>query len=340
MTESILLWVVLVILLIVLVVVGVLLWRKLLRVDRETEPALMLLQNQLNAVQQRLDSFAQVVQQSLQTSSSEVGQRLEQTGRVVADLREKVGQIEEVGRAAVEMVQLLRAPKQRGIVGELALSRMLAETLPVSHYVLQYGFRSGDRVDAVIRVGEHLVPVDAKFPLESYQRAVRAATEADRVQARRAFQKDVQGHIEAITKKYIRPEEGTFDFALMYVPAESVYYEILAGGEEGNGSLFQYALKRHVIPVSPGTFYSYLQTILLGLRGLQIEAKAKEILGAIQGLQQGLADVKDNLRTLGTHLRNAVQMHGRVEQGLSRLEVQLAGLQGSGRAAEDPAGPT
>ncbi|MCX7887845.1 MAG: DNA recombination protein RmuC, partial [Verrucomicrobiae bacterium] len=223
---------------------------------------------------------------------------------------------------------ILRAPKLRGGMSELFLSDLLAQILPPKHYRLQHSFRSGEKVDAVVCVGQCFVPVDAKFPLDNFRRVIESPTEADRLTARKQFLRDVKKHVDAIADKYIRPDEGTYDFALMYVPAENVYYEIIIKQEPGEEhELFSYALNKRVIPVSPSSFYVYLQTILLGLQGLQVEQKAQEILSTLQGLRGDLKRFAEDFGRIGTHIANAHKAYADSEKSLTRLETKVAQIE-------------
>src|SRR2546427_8154727 len=232
-------------------------------------------------VNERLRESGDLVQRS-QTS---VGERLDHTARVVGEvqrglgeLREATARVYDVGRDVVSLHDILRAPKLRGGLGELLLGDLLAQVLPAGHFVLQPTFPSGERGDAVVRLGPALVPVDAKFPLEDFRRLLEAGDDETRTGARRAFVARVRKHIDDVAAKYILPDEGTYDFALMYVPAENVYYEAIVRDDAGNERhASTAALERKVIPVSPNCFYAYLQAIVLGLRGLRIEARAQEV---------------------------------------------------------------
>ena len=221
----------------------------------------------------------------MQDAQKTMGQRLEEASRAVTEVHGQLGalgeatrRMEQVGRDISGLEQILRAPKIRGGFGETLLERLLAEILPADAYRLQHSFRSGDKVDAAIVVAGRLVPVDSKFPLENFRRMIEEPDEERRRQPRRAFLKDVRNRVDEIARKYILPDEGTFDFALMYIPAENVYYELILRDEAGEDSLLGYSLARRVVPVSPNSFYAYLQVILLGLRGLRIEQNAREIL--------------------------------------------------------------
>jgi DNA recombination protein RmuC len=289
------------------------------------DQSLVLLQNQLNAVQARLDKFGQIVSENVQASTASMNARLDNTANVIADLREKVGQIHEVGKAAAELVNILRAPRLRGGMGELFLGDLLAQVLPPEHYRVQYRFKSGEAVDAAVQIGQQFVPVDAKFPLENFRRVLEAPTESERVASRKQFLRDVKKHVDAIAGKYIRPDEGTFDFALMYVPAENVYYEtIIKDDSDSEHQLFGYALQKKVIPVSPNSFYAYLQTILLGLRGMKVEHKAQEILAALGGLRGDFEKLQENFRVLGRHITNANSCYGETDKAISKFDAKLS----------------
>ncbi len=295
------------------------------------DQGMVLLQQQMNGLQERLDKFGQTVAENLQQSSTAMNTRLDNAAKVVGDLREKVGQIHEVGKAAAELVNILRSPKLRGGMGELFLGDLLAQILPPEHFKLQHHFRSGEAVDAVIQIGNKFVPVDSKFPLENFRRIVDAQSDSERVAARKQFLRDVKKHVDAIASKYILPDEGTYNFALMYVPAENVYYETIikeeasASGEER--PLFSYALEKRVVPVSPNSFYAYLQTILLGLRGMQVEERAQEILNTLARLRGDFEKVQESFRVLGKHITNAQGAYGEGEKALAKLDAKLGQIE-------------
>ena len=279
----------------------------------------------------------------MQDAQKTMGQRLEEASRAVTEVHGQLGalgeatrRMEQVGRDISGLEQILRAPKIRGGLGEILLERLLAEILPSDNYRLQHSFRSGDKVDAAIVVAGRLVPVDSKFPLENFRRMVEEPDEERRRQARRAFLKDVRNRVDEIARKYIVPDENTFDFALMYIPAENVYYELILRDEAGEDPLLGYALTRRIVPVSPNSFYAYLQVILLGLRGLRIEQNAREILAVLGRLQADAARLRENFDTLGRHITNAKNKYDETATTLARLEGKIEDVAGRG---EQPALP-
>lgn len=260
-------------------------------------------------VNERLKENAQVLNDTQQS----LGERLDNAARVVGGVQKSLGGLEEANRRIYEvgkdissLQEILRAPKLRGGLGEFFLEDLLGQILPPQHFATQYGFRSGERVDAVIKLGGSLVPVDAKFPLENFKRLLEATGDDERGRVKKQFVADVRKHIDAIAAKYILPDEGTYDFALMYIPAENVYYETVIKDEAADErNLSQYAMSKRVIPVSPNSFYAYLQAIILGLKGLRIEDRTKEIIQYLGRLQGDFAKFRDDFAVLGKHINHA-----------------------------------
>jgi DNA recombination protein RmuC len=247
-------------------------------------------------------------------------------GETATQIAEKLARVEEGTKSMLErandlkrLEQALRPPKARGGFGEMLLANLLADMLPSSAYSLQHGFTSGERVDAVIRV-EKLLPVDAKFPLDNVHRVIDAEDEEQRQLAQRALSRDVKGHIDAIATKYIKPGEGTYDFAFMYLPAETVYYEIACGA---SGDLHRHAFERRVFPVSPATFHAYLTMIVFGLRGLQIEKRAHEVMDYCGQLAKDFTRFKTDFDVIGKHIGNAQTKFGESHRWLDRFEARL-----------------
>jgi DNA recombination protein RmuC len=256
------------------------------------------------------------------------GQTTESFGHIQSSLgrlTEASRHMEEVGKNIAGLSDILRAPKFRGGIGELLLGDLLSQILSPEHYKLQYSFSSGDRVDAVIILKVGMVPVDAKFPLESFQRMITSSEGEIQKKHKREFARAVKGHIDDIAQKYILPDEGTFDFALMYIPAENVYYETIIK-DEGLGeerSLLSYALEKRVIPVSPNSFYAYLQAIALGLKGLQIEKRAQEIMQYLARIRGDFDRFKTEYDTLGGHIERARKKYDDAGKSLDRFEDKL-----------------
>jgi len=284
------------------------------------------LNDSTNAMNQRLADL----DQRMSSTDRNISSRLDSARQTVENVHQRLGilsqateRVLEVGKDIASLQDILRAPKLRGIVGEYFLGDLLRQVVPANHE-LQHRFSSGEVVDAVVRLGPSLVPIDAKFPLEDFQRLSMESDEQSRSSLRRKFVASVKKHISAIASKYILPDEGTFDFALMYLPAENVYYEtIIRTGPEDTG-LSDYALGLKVIPVSPNSLYAYLQAIVLGLRGLRIEKQAEEILRHLGRLQHDHACFREDFDTLGTHLKNARNKHEDAAKKLDRLQDRLA----------------
>jgi DNA recombination protein RmuC len=283
-------------------------------------------------MQKQILSLKEQVRNSLEKTDQVLSQRLENTGRVVSDVQINLARLEESNKRIYELgkdisglQEILRAPKIRGGIGEFLLSDLLGQILPSQHFSLQHAFKSGEKVDAVVRLGERLVPIDSKFPLENFRRLLEAESDQEKRASRRRFTADVKSHIAAIAGKYILPDEETFPFALMYIPAENVYYETIIKDQdvENEKSIAGYAMTKKVIPVSPNTLYLYLQTIILGLRGMQVEKNALEIISGLARLRIDFERFTRDFRLTGTHLRHAAGSYDCADKNLGRLEDKL-----------------
>lgn len=248
-----------------------------------------------------------------QTASMKMAQGIYAT---LGDLKVSTNSVAEQAKQFTSLQDLLRAPKARGGLGEAMLEEMLGQVLPPSGFSTQHRFTSGTIVDAVVKAGGRLICIDSKFPLANYQRICDSTDDVSRLDAERAFAADVERHIKDISSRYIVPDEGTLDFAVMYVPAEGVYGEVLRLSHRKN-PLFETAIDARVVPMSPLTMYGYLQTILFGLKCLQIEKGAEAILGFCGQLQQDVSRFAEEYDTLGKHLGNA---RSKYEQGAQRLD--------------------
>ncbi len=270
--------------------------------------------------------------------SKTVGERIADTTRVFGEVKESLGQlaertrqIQEVGQNISSLHEILRAPKTRGGLGELFLERLLDDGLASPYYKLQYAFRNGEAVDAVVIIGDKLVPIDAKFPQESFERMVQTCSEEEQKSSRTEFCRAVKKHIDKVAK-YIRPDEKTFDFALMYVPAENIYYETICQND-----IYQSCIQKKVFLVSPNSFYAYLQVITLGLEGLHIENTAQEILGRLQRLKGDFTTLQKDYKVLGGHLSDASKKYEETSSRLTRFGERLE-IAGGSSAEELSAG--
>ena len=295
------------------------------------------LEDARRSLAEQLQGLVGAVNAQLAESQKNIGTQFEGATKVFGELKGQLGQVAEMaarmealGREIDELQGILKAPKLRGNLGESSLEEFFRQVLPPSFWETQYRFADGQVVDAVIRLRGHLVPVDAKFPLESFQRMVAAEDDVARKAARKEFEKSVKGRIDEIADKYIRPGEGTFEFALMFIPAENIYYEVIIKDDNlGEGaSLLAYATSRRVVPVSPNSFYAYLSTIVTGLKGMQVEARAREILDELGKLQREFGRFGDAFRLIGTHLANAQRKYEEADRLASKVGDRLEAVTG------------
>ena len=252
--------------------------------------------------------------------------------RSLGEIKTRGERLEEFGKAINEIGSLLKPPQMRGMTGEVLLEKMLSDMLPQGNYQMKYSFRSGDQVDAIIKFREFILPIDSKFPLDSFRRMLECESEDDKRRCFREFVQAVKRQVDNIAKKYIAPNEKTFEFALMYVPSESVYYEAIVRdrqfGEET--SLLSYATKNRVYIVSPSTLYPYISTIVHGLKAFKIEENAKQILERIGALRKDFEDFKTVFDIVGAHLSDAHKKYmsdaahklAKVDADLSTLELR------------------
>ncbi len=288
------------------------------------------------ALNERLTQNQMLAQQT-QKSMTE---QLTAAGKTIADLKGQLGklgqatdQISQVGSEVKKLQDILQQPKLRGGLGEWSLENLLADVLPQKHYTLQYGFKSGVKVDALVRLAHGNVCIDAKFPLPNFQAILEAQDESSRQKSRKAFLKDVRKRIDEIAEKYILPEEGTLDFALMYIPAENVYYEATMTQLNSDTDICTYGRERKVIPVSPNTLYGYLMVIAMGLKGLQIEENAQLIRKQLSQMVNDLQLFSNDFALVGKHLNNAQGKYNDATKRLDRYDMQLRQIEtDSGKA--------
>jgi DNA recombination protein RmuC len=287
---------------------------------------LALLQQQLDSVRGELAAYFENQSGRLERAQETMGQRLDHASRSLVEVGQQLGRLEratqqvlEVGQSVAGIENLLRAPKLRGVLGELLLAELLRQSLPASLFKLQYALRDGERVDAVVQVGDAFLPVDAKFPLDNLRRAQDAESESERESFRRAFARDFKKHVDDIASKYIVPDQGTLPLAFLYVPAENVYQQAVLG----DWQLAEYALSRRVIPTGPLGFYAFLQTVLLGSRTLAVSGRAREILAGVVQAGLELEQVEQEVSKLSRHLELAGSNAEQLGKRLGRLSETL-----------------
>lgn len=252
----------------------------------------------------------------LNEQSKNFNERLDNAARVIGQVQKNIGEFSEIGRGMKDLQEFLSSPKLRGNVGEQVLKELLKQFMPKESFNLQYAFKSGEKVDAAIKTSGGIIPIDSKFPMENFRKMQNDPA------AKREFVRDVKKHIDDIARKYILTEEGTIDYALMYIPSESVYYEIV-----NDADLFDYSGEKRVLPVSPTTFYAYLKAILMSFEGQKIEAQAKEILSSLRAIRSDYGKVEENLSTLQKHLTNAFNMMGSVFSSFAQLGQKISSTQ-------------
>jgi DNA recombination protein RmuC len=269
-------------------------------------------------------------------TSKEVNDRMAHVQGIFAELQKQVGgmseqarHLAELSKSIADLQHILTAPKLRGGFGEEQLENLLAMVFAREQYRTQYAFSSGEKADAVLLFPQGMVAIDSKFSLENFRRIADVETEPEKKAARRDFLKDVRKRVDEIAGKYIRPAEGTLPFALMYIPAENVYYEAIIRDEDENG-LYEYCAQKHVMPVSPNSLYAYLHTIVVGLKSLHVSQQAESILRQMESLCFELEKFTDVYDKLGTHLKNAGKSYDDSTRALGKLENRVQNLAGAG----------
>jgi len=293
-----------------------------------------LLQQQLEALKTTQDGIRSELNKSLQDGQANITRNMQSSQQVLTQLNTQIGELQGTNRQMLQLgtevrrlQDILSSPKLRGQMGEWSLENLLSQILPKDSYKLQYTFKDGKTVDALLNLADFSVPVDAKFPLTDFEKVVKAEAEEEKIRLRRQFLKDVNNHIDKIASDYIRSAEGTLDFAIMYIPAENVYYETIVKYAGETHDILQYSLDKKVIPVSPNLLYAYLMTVVMGLHGLQIEKQAAEIRQNLKRLNASFSDFGSHWEVLGRHLRNAYSQYEDGQKKLDRFGMQLTQIQ-------------
>lgn len=291
------------------------------KLDRpQTDPTL---NAWLKSLQQSFDTTNRTTNASLQQNYRELFSRLDQATAVISDLKKEAGAFGEVSRSMKDLQDYLKSPKLRGNIGEQVLKDLVSQMFPKNSFHLQYHFKSGQIVDAAIKTQAGILPIDSKFPMENFQKIYSTTSPSEKASARLAFIRDVKKHVRDISAKYILPEEGTLDFALMYIPSESVYYEIV-----NEQDILTLSRELRVYPVSPTTLYANLQTILLSLEGQKIAGKTNEVFSLLRAIQKDYEKLNENFLLMGKHLTNAYNSMNSTSQTMNQIGNKLDSAKG------------
>lgn len=266
-----------------------------------------------------LKSSTSATDQKLDSNMRMFNDRLDTAARVIGDVQKSIGQFSEIGRSMQELQEFLSSPKLRGNIGEQVLKELLTQYFPPQSYQLQYMFKNGEKVDAILKLSHGLLPIDSKFPLENFKKMLKTNDQKLKDQLKKDFITDVKKHIIDISKKYIIVDENTIDYALMYIPSESIYYEIINTEE-----LFDFAGEKRVLPVSPLSFYAYMKAILMSNEGQKIQKQAKEIINILKSIKKDYERTDESVNLLSKHLTNAYNQASQVSKNLNSLGQKIS----------------
>jgi DNA recombination protein RmuC len=293
-----------------------------------------LLQNQIETIKGAQEKSSEALEKNLQSGQKDIGQYVRSSQETLNKLHKQLGELKNssdqmvnVGTDVRKLQDILKSPKLRGQLGERSLENLLSEILPANSFKLQHTFKNGKIVDALVQLPDFNVPIDAKFPLPAFEQMNATTNDDERTKLRRQFQRDVTKHIDKIAGHYILPAEGTLDFALMYIPAENVYYETIVNMASDKTDLLKYALDKKVIPVSPNLLYAYLMTIVMGLHGLKIEKQAANIRQNLKLLNTGFEVFSSTWNLLGKHLKNAYTQYDDGQRKLDKFTIEMDNIQ-------------
>jgi len=309
--------------------------KRLLSIKKPEDGQLLMLQNQLNEITRALDTKLGESHQATQA-------QFERSITIIRDVTEKLTKLDETNKQVINFADqlknlqdILKNPKQRGVLGEYYLETVLENVFAPNPtlFKMQYEFPDGTIVDAVVFVKDKIIPIDSKFSLENYNRLISAKSEEEKEYYENAFVQDLKNRIDE-TSKYVKPENGTMEFAFMFIPSEAVYYDLVinkVGAIKSNTrDLVNYAAEKRVTIVSPTTFFAYLQTILQGLKALQIEESAKEIRHQVENLSRHLSSYETYIQKLGDHLGKTVGAYNSAYKEFGKVDKDVLKITGSG----------
>lgn len=306
--------------------------------SQKNDQSLLLIQNQINEITKSLDS-------RLNESSKMMQNQFNESSKIITDVTEKLTKLDETSKQVLDLKtplknleDILKNPKHRGILGEYQLEMILKNVLPPATYKMQYSFNDGDIVDAAIFVKEKIIPVDSKFSLENYNRIVAEKDPTARIKLEKEFKLDLKKRIDE-TAKYIKPQKNTMDFAFMFIPAEGIYYDLLinqVGAVKVNTrDLIEYAfIDKHVIIVSPTSFYAYLQMVLQGLKALEIEESAKEIKERVEKLGRHIKNYEEYMKRMGNSLGTTVNHFNNASKEYKKIDKDVIKISGGEQTVE------
>lgn len=299
------------------------------------------MRRQIEQVSSQLNERMKETSTAIINTHAGVGARVDNATKVISDVQNKLGALEESNKKIMDVAEglkdlkdIFKNPKLRGNTGEIFLEELLSQIFPREAYETQYRFLSGEKVDVAIRIGKFILPIDSKFPIESFTQLLKIPDDQveEKKRQKKKFNQNILLHAKSISQKYIKPDEGTFDFSFMYIPAENVYYETIIRDDsvsDGDSSLYSGLLEKRVIPVSPHTFYCYLQVIIRGLKGMRIEEDAKRILDGLGGISIELQKFQEDYSRLGTHIKNSYNSFDGGAKSLDKIKNKYSNLENS-----------
>ncbi len=297
------------------------------------------------AMDSKLSEAHKAAQENIESSSRFMRGMHSQSVKQITEITEKLSKLEETNKQVVgfsaqlqNLQDILKNPKQRGVLGEYFLEETLKNVLPPNSYRMQYGFKDGTIVDAAVFVKDKVVPIDSKFSLDNYEKILNSKDDKEREQLEKAFKQDLKNRIDE-TSKYIKPEEGTMDFAFMFIPSEAIYYDLLVNKigavKIDTKSMIEYAFRdKHVIIVSPTSFLAYLQTVLQGLRAMQIEESAKQIRANVEKLNKHILSFENFLQKIGNSLKTTVSHYNSAYKEFGKIDKDVVKITSGEKTVE------
>ncbi len=286
--------------------------------SQKEDPSLKLMLELFRDFKNQIDSSTRTIDQKVSQSMAMFNTRIDTAFSTINSVQKTIGEFSEIGRSMKDLQEFLRSPKLRGNIGEQILKELLSQHLPHQYYQLQYSFKNGEKADAILKTSQGLISIDSKFPLENFKRLLSENNPAEKEKIRKEFERDIKKHIDDIAKKYIAVSEGTVDYALMYIPSESIYYEII-----NNEELYDFSGKKRVLPVSPMSFYAYIKAILMSFEGQRIQAQAKDILAILQAMKTDYEKAEEALNILTKHVTNAYNQTSQVSKNFMSIGQKL-----------------